>query len=531
MINAIAELFLTEYFSVNAALGNHVNTEEKTLFFRLGQVFMLPTEETERLYKMCQAQPVKEIVNVKDFMRYQRMQQYSQMLGTETDVECDEIIRVKGNALSVMNDQKLMPVGDSSPYFIYKTLTNAASVGVIKALKIMGLLQCEGIFLDRNVKEGTKKLAKAADWNDIVSVLALLHYTDKSRDYNIARLRMLVENTPFSKLYAAVSGKYAVKSAFDIAEVKLLNKAFSCGTLNPDKFSAEYARILYSRVLNVREKEKTMFSNNSERLSVVGDLPLKLGCRSRDVDTTAVDSTPLNREAERAQIVRALSNADLRETEEYRPLCIVSDSKFLLTMYAKAIMTHCHDCKWEKIDVADLTDYDLEPTLNNIFVRSVDEDKDNRFMLFFTGDVPAQRMEHVRGFLQSARRAKFHLNSPNVTLNLGAVLPICFSNKQNAARLAAYCDTVQLQNVTDDEVNIAVADIIQSKKALYGVEDVVLAEEARKLFDGADIDRAEKAVDDIIRQQRNSGKQIIIDRASLVNGALGDGRRRIGFGG
>lgn len=317
-----------------------------------------------------------------------------------------------------------------------------------------------------------------------------------------------------------------------MSEIKLLYKAFGSGVLKREGYDPKYARILNSKALYIKDKEKAVFTQNKEQLSVIGDLPLKLSHENiTAIDVDAVEKVAIKREVETTAVVRALKNSDLRELPSYRPLCICSDSKYILNTYAKAIATKSKAAHVEMIDVGELIEYDFEPTPNNIFVRSIDEDKDNRFLLFFHGEISEKKIDAVKSILQSGRRAKFHLNSPSVTLNLGAVLPICFCDKQNAQALEPYCDIVRLAPITTDELPSAIKEILVSKEQMYGVGKIKLSGEVGEVFDGYDIDAVEKLIDAAVRARREKGAKITLSRDILQSYATENDRPRIGFGG
>ena len=533
MLNAIIELFLSEYFLFKAVLGKYCESNE-TLFGAFCKIFLIPEKEAKKLFSLAENETAKAITTDKDFMQYQRIQKYSQMIGTRlsADAESEEIARIKGSAIHVAQNNKLIFDADASRNVVYNYLTSAATGGTVSAIRIMGILQCEGIFLKKNTRVGIKTLSKAADWNDSVSTLALLHYCKDTREFNMTRLRQEVKNTPYEELYTVAAAKYGEAGVLGIEEVRLLNKSFNSGVLKRETYDPKYARILNSFALQIRDKEKAVFSLNKEQLNAISDLPLKLSPeRTAAVDASGLDRTALHRETEREAILRALKNSDLRELHTYRPLCLVCEDRYVLDMYTNAILTEDEDTHYEVIDVSELEDYEFEPSLNNVFIRSIDEDRDNRFLLFFHGEISERRTDAVKGILQSARRAKFHLHSPNVTLNLSPVLPICFSDEQNAKWLKSCCDEIRLCPVTEEELHTAVDDILAGKQRLYGVGDIELTDDAYDILTKCDIDTAEKLIDSAVRAHRVKGAKIILSSKMLEEYAGADSNQTIGFGG
>ncbi|MDE6690394.1 MAG: hypothetical protein K2K04_00330 [Clostridia bacterium] len=533
MLNATVELFLSEYFLIKAALGKYSDDSEK-LFHSLSKIFLLSEKETEKLYRLTENEITKSITTDKEFMQHQRIQKYSQLIGSakQPNAEWDEVTSIKGNAILAAQNHNLVPDADASRNVVYTHITTAATGGLVSALRIMGILQCEGIFLSKNAKAGMKNLSKAADWNDCVSTLALLHYRKETRKINMIKLRQEVADTPFEALYEIAAAKYGEADGADIDEVRLLDRAFNSGVLKREVYAPKYARILNSMALYVKDKEKTLFTQSKELVGVIGDLPLKLTHeKTVAVDVSAVKNTSLKREAEAASIVRALNNGDLRELPAYRPLCLCCDSKYILNMYANAISAKSANTHVEIIDVAELSEYDFEPTPNNIFIRSINEDKDNRFLLYFTGDIPEMKIDLMKSILQGSRRAKFHLNNPNVTLNLSAVLPVCLCDKRNAKLLKAYCDVIELSEVKAEEMPLAVRDIIAGKERVYGVKAIRFDGEVSEIFKGYDVDTVEKLIDAAVRAHREKGAVITISREMIQQYSSDGSRPVIGFGG
>ena len=218
MLNTTVELFMSEYFLIKAVLGKYLE-DGKKLFSALGKIFLIPEEEVEKLYLLSENETAKSINTEQDFMQYQRILKYSRLTGTEStrNAEWEEIARIKGNAILLAQSHKLLAEADMARNAVYTCLSAAATAGSVSALKITGILQCEGIFLNKNTKAGVKTLSKAADWNDIVSTLALLRYCKDTSEYNMARLRQEVANTPFEELYETAAKSSAASSGYCLA--------------------------------------------------------------------------------------------------------------------------------------------------------------------------------------------------------------------------------------------------------------------------------------------------------------------------
>lgn len=532
-MNATIEMCMSEYFLVKSVLGKYLD-DSKALFSALGKILLIPDGEIDRLYELSENELAKDITSVRKYLQYQRMQEYSNLVGSVDTVNAEwaEVADIKGSAILFAQSSKLLLGTDASRNTVFMTLSQSATSGTVRAMRMMAILQCEGIFLGKNVTVGLKTLRKAADWNDSISTLALLRYSKDGRKFNLSRLSQQVANTPFEELYCAAAKAYGVTETSEVKEVTLLEKSFNLGGFCRDVFDSKCARVLYSHSLSFGDKEKALFSLNRNTLGVIGDLPLKLSQKNvLPVDVSEVQGIAIKRDSEVAFATQALKNGDLRGLESYRPLCICSESKYMLNMYARAIATEQPDVHVERFDVAELNQYDLHPSASNIFVRSVDENKDNRFLLFLRGEISEAKREIVKCILQSNKRAKFHLVEPSVTLDLSPILPICFCDEQNARWLKAYCDVVTLDSITSSELPKAVSDIVASKQKLYGVGNIDFVGDVESEIGDFDVDTAERLIDAAVRALRDCGKAIMLSREILQKHQVKSERRAMGFGG
>jgi hypothetical protein len=199
-------------------------------------------------------------------------------------------------------------------------------------------------------------------------------------------------------------------------------------------------------------------------------------------------------------------------------------------MYARAMQT-LKDVNVENINVSDLGGYDFEPSLNHIFIRSIDEDKQNIFLIYMFGNIPAPIVDNVKIFLQKEKRSKFHLSAPNVTINLGNVSPIVLSDRQNAKNLTDVCDVVEIADVTRSELPALVADIVESKKDEYCLKKVELSDDAVDCLSDMSMDDIERCLDRAVRIEALKSDSLLFDKdtltkykdATMIRGVMGFG--------
>ena len=532
MKNFISELFMSEYFLFKTVLGKHLS-DSRGLFSALGKMCFLSDGKLNELYRLIHSEEVENIATEQDFMQYQRVRQYAQLIGMQEHCspQLDEIVNVKGSVIAKASALKIKPETEVSQSVTYSLIAAAANAGSVPALRMLGIMQCEGVFVDKNVKAGISNLSKCACWNDIFSILALITYCEDTREYNISRLNTAVKDTPYAKLYSDAVKCYGAGADDKIKEVRLLEKAFNSSVVKRETYDPKCARILYCNAMHFKDKEKIIFTGSKELLATIAELPLKLSFGKTDkLEAAVFNSLHLQREEEIRKIQGKLKGAAYRNLNSYRPLCLCSDSEYVLNMYADAILSNSGNIHVERIDVSELNDYDLEPTPNNIFMRTADEDKDNYYLLFFCGEISERTANAVKSFLQSAKRSKFHLNSPCTTIDLSGILPICFSDKNNLKLIEQFCDVIRLADIADDELHVAIDDMLARKKKQYRLSEVSLEGAMYEAFKSFDIDSVEKILDSAVREYGVKGEKLSLTEQTLSPVIAENNSGRIGFG-
>ena len=532
MFNTQTELFFNTYFTFEGIAGKLVGSDE-FLFNRLFDVFLLPSASRQELWGLVSQREVCDIETYIDFAQYCRIQKYSQLVEGEepTDGKLQDVITIKGGALRTIALLKINEFSEATESSVCKIITDTANKGLIPSLCALGFLQCEGLFVERDVKHGIENLDRAARWNSPEGILLALYYDEQHREKNVNRLFTAVDGTPYEDLIALAQRAYDLSKPKLLHENKLLRKAFGAGILKPEVYISQYSRFLFSDILLPKDKERTIYSVQKGMISETAELPLKLKYGDISFNGSAFFQSPVRREEEQKKICAALANSDLRRYSTHRPLCICADSDYLVALYAKTVERGFAGTHVERIDVADLGDYDFDLSKNNVFVRSCEEKLGNVYFLFFRGDIPDRVFETAKNFLSSEKRAKFRLARPALELDLRAILPVCFCDRANARLLRNCCDVVPLSPVTDAEKVDIITGVLHEKEKLYGVSEVKLEPAVLKKLTGLSIDKAEAAIDRIVRLNRRKGETLTITSELLGDELKGFGGEVYGFGG
>lgn len=551
IIHPTNELLLTQYFTFTALFAHHGLIRER-LFERLAGAFLLHPGAEEELYRLAEDESVRSIETAADYYRRERLKRYAELenYAIDTDPAVEAVISVKGSTLIALSELKLNRSGIDSAASAYEDVARLARGGNVTALRTLGVMQYEGILVRKDPAEGERYLTAAARWNDTAAILLAIHYGCGDRADLFRRLGAVVKGTPYAVLAMRFGeccfgdeAEATETPRTNCAEYELLEQAFAEGVLKRDTYLESYARVLNSPRLSTREKERLVLSGGREAVTEAGKLPYELteGTIPFDLGTArpAREFARERRDVEFGRLEEAIRVSDLCATDPYRPLCLVSRSDYLLRrIYGELLIGAAEKgVNVVSIDVATISTYDLEPTLENLFVRSAVENTANVYLFHFRGTIDPKIAERVCDFLESEKRRNFRLFRPSVTLDLSPILPICFADRENAVFLRGVTETVYLAEVNAREKYAEFPQILHRCAERYRMPELSFSKEAAERLVSFSIDDAEQVIDRAARIHRGKHgtgpeieKEIPIE---TVEQAIRDGERRghvYGFG-
>lgn len=504
------EMFLLDYFTFDAVVGRFCDEQE--LINCLAQLYYIDDERMKALSVLANSKSVRNIVSLKDYKRYRRLRQYAEAckLKSGTDKSEDDVLTIKGKALYATSDCGLIDAGSNTKASVYANIVDKANAGQVTALRLYGVLQCAGIFFEKQMHDGLKNLTRAARWNSTESILALLKYDAKNSKIYVDMLYTLAARTPYEDIAVKAQSYHGIKAPKKIMECILLSKVFGRGQVTPNVYLPVYANLLYSEIISFKDKEKLLLSESKETVASYIDLPLKLTMRKFACDVSAITELSITRAAEQNAIIQNVLNSDIRHFDSFKPLCLCSDSRYMHNYYMSAISKLYGNANVEIISVADLNACDFEPSMKNIFIRSCDEDKGNVFIMSFVGDINEEVVKEACNFLQGAKRGKIRLMRPSIEINLGAVMPICFCDKSNAQMLSRYCDKIEIATPNQEEQKVFIREIIATKEEQYGIKGLGVEDGVMSKLLSVSIDAAETALDLAITANRHGDQQLTL---------------------
>ena len=150
--------------------------------------------------------------------------------------------------------------------------------------------------------------------------------------------------------------------------------------------------------------------------------------------------------------------------------------------------------------------------------------------LYIKGDVNDYAIDMVKAFLQTRKRGKFALQRPSAVVDLSAVLPVCFCDKDNARLLKSYCDVVDIAPATAEEKCGLVNNLLHDNEAMYGMR-ISADDAAVEMLVKRSVDSAAHIINNVARAKRGGSLVITPEHIRECVGDVGGANNKYGFGG
>lgn len=502
LIDVLSELFIEEYFLINSFVNNRC--DNKKLLKSLNEIYFLDSNEFKYIKELLSNENLNEIKTYDDYKRYKRIRQRDELLGLKVNIDdISMAISIKGKVLKNLLKYDIAEVDDLTDASIEKILIDNSNAGDIDSLKVLGFLKAEGLMVDKDLDNGLSKLLVSIKWGNLKGGLTYLKY-DKNNYLVLKIIKSITEGTLYSKIPSLIEEKYNITINDKCDEVMLIKKAIAFNKLNENKYDSISSRLIYSNVISMKDKEKILFSEDKVILTDSLDLPLNLIKNEIDIDYSYINNIPFKRE-EQMIIAQAISHNIERFNNQYKPICLYSESPFLLNYYLKKLNNSFLNSNIEIFDVKDLRDFEINPTKNNILIRNLKENKNNIYIFLFEGEIDYDIINNLIVFLKTPKREKYIINAPSVTLDLSSILPICLSDKDNYDKLKDYVDGIELLPIKNGEKNIIINELISTNN-IPNNDDLV-----EKLMN-LSIEKISSSIDRLIKDDVD-----ILDKEATLN--------------
>ncbi|MCD8294793.1 MAG: hypothetical protein LUE27_06095 [Clostridia bacterium] len=554
MKNSIETYFiLKDFFFAQAAMGKCLKGESymKALAEIYGRA-----DDADKLYMAAMSET--EIESAADYRQACRVDQYMETMAgddmfpfededededqsardaedgeenPEEDLESlgiteEDLIDIKGKAYELAEKYGIEAGRKDTWMEIRERLESPAAAYLVPVMRMKGIEECAlYVSYDRDgnrrcdekryLMPGVKLLERAAMWNDPVSCMALIffdyvytwegpssnswdHLTDK--DLWVSVLCALAKDTAFSSMAEAYAPSR--HEDWDLAE--------ECGVLadlfrlnasyKPDVVDEAAEDVLYAKNMSLADRRKILYDSVSRRSALTG-LPVSSSEEPEPLYLSFLpEDVPFGRVSEAEMIRRAVNAyAEYMDEEGSRPLCLVTDSRYLREKYERFFTEEYlrwGDAATDVIRLSACTEADVDEVSSNVFLRSYDPSRPNVRIIEMCGSMEPAVKRHAVKFISTEGRMAYFLKDRQVTADITHIMSIVFTDSSGKEFAENYCDVLDLEPITEfKEKDLALKDLLE-KAGWYGS---TAAEAYGKLL-SMDTDRAAEVL------QRAAGK-------------------------
>lgn len=513
-------LSLTELFYLQYVLGSAIKTQD--IFILFCKFYCVDDKERDEIIGLLDDKQINNIHTLNDYYRESRLKQYYREFCGGYDVwdeRIEELIAIKGTTFENAQKDKLLSASEKSCGRAYDELVKLATEGVITAKRLLGIMQMKGIYITQDICAGIEQLRDAADWLDIQSLVTVIYYCETERREYLDKLYTVTQKTDYATIVEQLQIKYNIENCAISESAKMLEKAFIIGTAKRDVCSSQHLRIMCSNIISDKDKRAVMLSGNKELVPAVCGLPLRLECGKIDIvgDVKAV----LNRTDERALIMRALENNDLRNRDFFRCLCICSNSEYIRDEYTDFIYDAFERSNIVQINVSSLLPIDLDATENNVFVRNCREKENNVYIIKLNGKIDERIVGLIKSLATNSDRKAVSISKLGISIDLSAVLPIFICDKRNAQLLDGSVSVVKAAEISDSEKTLVLEDILYKKQLAFSMGEITVDDAAKDMLLNLPTNKIENILDQAIMSHRTSDKPISLS-AETIKEYIGD---------
>lgn len=500
------EKCLQKYFEAQTVLANHLKADALRLVFdALAEAYCVDTPRREELFKLADDEALRLIDNDDLYKRQKRIMQYAEDYGFEDgiDVEVPAMLDIKGSAITAVTQAGVAPSDRQTASDLASRVARSARTGNVTAMFLSALMSFEGLIVKKDVQLAKRTLRKLALWPSMDAQILGMTYDSENAPQYAARLAALTVGLPEAELMEICKAKLSVIPRED-AGMRLLRKATEKGHAKPDRYDSSFARVAHSEILSVGDKQRVLFSGDANFVNMVSTLPLKLPKKPVKLAISEV-KTRFARTDEQKMIARVLSSTMMRDN-----ICFESEDTKLLKEYVEAIKLCIGSGNVQCVEFEKLDSSELGSELDNIFLRSINEDEPNVFLISVGEDSDPINLAIALNFFDKFRRAHFKVKKLGVELNLSSVCVVLFVDSALRNMIQGRVTFVPLAKVSDKEketvIDGEVAKFAQSGE--FG-DGLTLADDARQKLVQMDLEDSAVVLEQAARHAFIDGSSVI----------------------
>lgn len=504
----LVEPFLTQYFLLEAVCDDFITEKQRNRMFQdMSSVFCLDGfEDLEELRKTVNLPHFREITNIASYERLCRTIEFAERSGQKTEITAlDRMIMAQKREAMQTKAELFKQAENLTEEKVSNTLLVMAMNGNVDAMVCLAYLEYHGIGLCKDVKGALKRIRLCAKWNSLAGNLLGIAYDGENRCQYFDILYSVLRNAGQKKILSRICSAYGCKTLHEKNHsARIIEKAFGLGIIRRNYYDSIFAKVAFSEIISVEDKEKLLLSKQKDAAASLSDIPFDVDTeRKLSFNKASVSCSPIKREAEITRILQNMAVMENCSAEVYAPLMIVAPDEYVSEAYKNIILRGFSESSVIEIDGANLTERDFYCGSENLFLRSLSETKNSRtvFVIHSCDEMSDACTDEMAKLLDYNYRKKFRLFHPPVSLDLSGMVFVLFAKRRsrNVKSLAEYCDTVWAANTTALEKNALVDSLFKSRAKSYGCDGAELEEGCVEYLVSYDAKRVQQILDSAFR--------------------------------
>lgn len=510
MLAYLVEPFLTQYYLLDAACGNYMADETKRdMFYELARIFCLPAnEELEALFADSEQEHFRKIRDLSSYQRFCRTIEYAETVGKPADISYrDRLILSQKREAMTIHEDIFQKNRNCTREMVYSTVQSNARKGGLDAMLLVSFMEYHGICVHADPEGAMKRVRICARWNSLFGNLMGIAYDPSRRQEYYDILSSFLRSAGQKPMYDHILASWdhgIIPKRHAIA--RILEKAFGLGSIKRNAYDQLFARVAFSGILSVEDKEKLLLRRQSDGLESLSGIPFEVDMDDAvEFDGQCIERLPILREKEVRQLQQNIHVAQTCPAEACMPLLVVSSDAYINDMYLNMLRCGFRDSALVELDAGTLTDADFAGRVGmNIFLRSLSETKSARtvFLIKDCHELSPSCTEELIKVLDVEYRKKYKLFQPALNLDLSGLVFILFASRRtgDVNRLAECCDTVRTERVKEGEKAQVVESVFRARLRVFGDPAVSMEAEAVSKLESVDSESMKKILDSALRK-------------------------------
>ena len=298
----LLEPFLTQYFLLESICENYMTEKElKKMFFDLANIFCL--SDVNLLTEYYNETKLEHFASVKSVSSYERLCrsiEFSQNAGHSVMLtERDKMLLAQKRAAMNIKAKLFTQDKNVTKDLISSSLLTNATNGSIDAMAVLSYLEYNGICMCKDTESAIKRNRLCAKWNNLFGNLMGIAY-DKDKELYYEILHTVFRNANQRKVYDYICKYNNHKPSVEKNRVaNLIENAFALGIIKREKYDRMFAKVAFSKVVSIEDKEKLLLNKQADAIGSMSDIPFDMSVNKRiTVNKKCTDNLPIKREQE-----------------------------------------------------------------------------------------------------------------------------------------------------------------------------------------------------------------------------------------